>query len=155
MAVVEVKLSEFGRVIQKYSSERLEDLRKATIKGVIRSLPDIVASSPVDLGQYAASWDFTETEKSVILGNFAPHAPIIESGARPGFTPPIGPLLAWAKRILQSSSQPPNYDSEVWRLAKGTQNKIFKEGITPKKVLEGNIPGIIKNVLIEMKKLSV
>lgn len=149
MSTKVVKLENFANELKEFSRATLAEQRKAVVSGVLRSLPDLVAASPVDTGQYAASWQFTETESSVILGNFAPHAPIIEKGARP-FTPPIGPLLAWAKRVLKSSSQPPNYESKVWALAKAVQNKIAAQGMKPRNILEKALPGIIENIRKEL-----
>lgn len=149
MSVKTVKLENFAQELKEFSEATLEQQKKAVVSGIVKSIPDLVANSPVDTGQYAASWDFTETEKSVILGNYAPHAPIIEKGARP-FTPPIAPLLAWAKRVLQDTSQPPNYSPEVWNLARGVQNKIAREGMRPRNVLENMIPRIIANIKQEL-----
>lgn len=153
MSTKTVQLKDFGKELKKDFNIRLKEQKAAVVKGVLKSIPDLVAQSPVDTGQYAASWDFSADERRVILGNFAPHAPIIERGARP-FTPPIRPLLAWAKRVLRSSSQPPDYDSEVWALAKGVQNKIAAEGMKPRHILENQIPSIIENVRMELKKLE-
>lgn len=146
-----VKIENLSRELKEFSGKTLKENKAAVLSGVLKSIPDLVAASPVDTGQYAASWDFTTTETSVILGNFAPHAPIIEHGARP-FTPPIGPLLAWAKRVLKSSSQPPDYDPEVWKLAKGVQKKIAAEGMQPRNILENMIPKIIENIREELKR---
>jgi len=140
-----VRIENFSSELKKFTKATLEDQQRAVADGVLRSLPELVANSPVDTGSYAASWDFTLDENSAILGNFAPHAPIIERGARP-FTPPLGPLLAWAKRVLNDPSQPPNYSDRVWALAKGTQNKISQHGMEPKHILENAIPGIIENI---------
>lgn len=130
----------------------MEDLHKATVLGIAQSIPDLVERSPVDTGLYAQSWDFTETEFGAIVGNYAPHAAIIENGARP-FTPPIGPLLAWAKRVLKDPSQPPEYSSEVWALAKGTQKKIASFGMEPKHIMEQMIPTIIERIKAEYQRL--
>lgn len=146
-------MSSLAEELGAFTDAHLANLQKATVTGIARSLPDVVESSPVDTGLYAQSWMFTETEFGAILANTAPHAPIIEFGARP-FRPPMGPLLAWAKRVLQDSSQPPNYSSEVWALAKGTQNKIAREGMMPKKVMEKAIPGIIENIKAEYQSLG-
>ena len=110
----------------------------------------LAAASPVDTGMYAASWDMTVEERSVIMGNYAPYAGIIEHGARP-HRPPIGPLLAWAKRVTQSSSQPPDYDRHVWALAMAVQKKIEREGQAPKHVMENLIPAIIENIKEELR----
>lgn len=151
MATKIVRLENFASEIKGFSKATIEKQRKAVINGVIQSVPDLIAASPVDTGQYVASWDFDVNEKRAILGNFAPHAPIIERGARP-FRPPLGPLLAWAKRVLRDPSQPPDYSPEVWRLAVGTQKKIEKEGMQPRNVLEKQIPKIIENIRAELAR---
>lgn len=145
-----VKLMNFSQELKRFSEATVKQQKEAVTSGVLKSMSDLVKNSPVDTGQYAASWAFNSDETSAILGNYAPHAPIIEIGARP-FTPPIGPLLAWAKRVLRSSSQPPNYDDEVWRLAKGVQNKIANEGMKPRHVLEKMLPTIIENIRVELE----
>ena len=150
MSTKVVRLENFAHELREFNKGTLEQQRQAVAGGAMKSLPDLVAASPVDTGQYAASWDFTQTEQSAILGNYAPHAPIIEHGARP-FTPPIGPLLAWAKRVLKNPSQPPDYDSEVWALAKGVQKKIAAEGMKPRNILEKAIPKIIENIVMELQ----
>lgn len=147
-----VNLRDFSEEIGIFRDAQIEALKKAAIAGVSRSIPDLVKGSPVDTGLYAASWDFTPTETSVLLGNYAPYAGIIEYGARP-FTPPIGPLLAWAKRVLQDPSQPPEYSDRVWALAKGVQNKIAAEGMKPRAVMEQMIPTILANIKAEYEAM--
>lgn len=153
MTTKTVVLNDFAKELENFTEERLEDYQRATVEGVAKSIPTLVQNSPVDTGLYAQSWDFTADEKRVILGNTAPHAPIIERGARP-FTPPIAPLLAWAKRVLKDSSQPPDYSNQVWALARGVQQKIAREGIKPRKVLERSLPAIIENIRREMQKIG-
>jgi hypothetical protein len=121
--------------------------------GLTRSLPLMAELSPVDTGLYAQSWDLTVTEEKAVFGNYAPHAAVIEYGARP-FTPPIGPLLAWAKRVLKDGSQPPNYSSNVWALAKYTQKKIAAEGMKPRAILQNAMPMIMQNIRDELKRLN-
>jgi hypothetical protein len=152
MSVRTVNLRDFAKELGRFSERHVEEVRNATARGVLASIPDLVRASPVDTGLYAQSWDMTVTETSVILGNYAPHAPIIEHGARP-FTPPLGPLLAWAKRVLGDPSQPPDYSDRVWALAKATQKKISERGMEPKHILENAIPGIIANIREEYRKL--
>lgn len=147
-----VDLDKFSAELGNFTKQSLATKKKAVIGGVARSIPDLVAASPVDTGLYAASWDFTVEENSVIIGNYAPYAGIIEDGARP-FTPPLGPLLAWAKRVTGSGSQPPDYDSEVWALARYTQKKIEREGMRPRHILENMIPTIIENIRKELVSL--
>lgn len=153
MATKVIQLSELSRELGRFTEVHIDDMRKAATLGVLRSIPDLVAASPVDTGLYAASWDFTADEKMAVIGNYAPHAPIIEHGARP-FTPPIGPLLAWAKRVLQDGSQPPEYSDRVWALAVGTQKKIQREGMKPRNILENALPGILANIKRELEELE-
>lgn len=154
-----VDLKDFAKEIGVYTDASIRDLRNATARGVARSIPDLVAASPVDTGLYAASWDFTVEEEAVILGNYAPYAGIIEDGARP-FTPPLGPLLAWAKRVKgmggkNDTGQPEtNYSPEVWALAKYVQKKIADEGMKPRHVMQNTLPKIMLNIKAEMKRLG-
>ncbi len=153
MSVKRISLKDLGREIDGFGKATLEKQKKAVVLGITKSLPMLAEKSPVDTGAYAASWSFTEYETKCVLGNYAPHAPIIEYGARP-FTPPIAPLLAWAKRVLQDSSQPPNYSSHVWALAKYTQAKIAREGMKPRLILTDAMPDIIKNIESELRRIK-
>lgn len=153
MASKTVRLQDLSKELGEFTEESLKVQKQAVVSGMVKSIPELVRTSPVDTGQYANSWDISLSETRAILGNFAPHAPVIERGARP-FKPPIKPLLAWAKRVLKSSSQPPNYDSEVWGLARGVQKKIMEEGMQPKNVLEKALPKIIANIQKEFERLG-
>lgn len=151
MPVKTINLRDFSKELGKFSKNHLDRVRAAVSTGIMRSIPDLVKASPVDTGQYAASWDYIEGKEMVMVGNFAPHAPVIEYGARP-HTPPIKPLLQWAKRVLRDPSQPPEYSPEVWRLAKGTQQKIARYGQAPRHIMEKNVPMILKNIEMELKR---
>lgn len=148
-----MNLADFAKELGIHNKEHLAKLQEATLLGIAQAVPLLVETSPVDTGLYAQSWQFRKEEFGAILGNTAPHASIIEYGARP-FTPPIGPLLAWAKRVLMDPSQPPDYSPEVWGLAKGTQKKISEEGMRPKHVMENAIPEIIENIKAEYMRMN-
>lgn len=149
-----VSMKDLAKEIRGFGDALLVEQRSAVVRGLARSIPMLVKASPVDTAQYASSWDFSASEESAIIGNFAPHAPVIEYGARP-FTPPIGPLLAWAKRVLQDPSQPPEYSDAVWGLARGTQMKIAREGMQPRLVLTTALPDIIENIATEFKAIRI
>ena len=151
MATKTIELSSFSEELKKWSEGHTKAFKDATTNQVLKAIPRLVEKSPIDTGLYAQSWDTQMEQDGITLGNHAPHAPIIENGARP-FTPPLGPLLAWAKRVLQDPSQPPNYSSHVWALAKHTQNKIAAEGMKPYHILENEIPVIMKGIIEEMRK---
>lgn len=165
-----VKLDEFAGVLEAFALRSLAAKKAAVLRGLARSIPMLVARSPVDTGFYAASWGFNETEYGAIIGNYAPYAGVIEHGARP-FTPPIGPLLAWAKRVLTGSraidengqatgavlrdtGQPEtDYTPEVWALAKHVQAKITQFGMQPRNIMENAIPEIMDNIRQELQSL--
>ena len=151
MAVKVIGIEHFSRDMRKFIKTRQEEYRKSVIKSVIDYLPDLVKDTPVDTGEMASSWDYEEHSKGVDLGNYAPHSPIVEYGSRP-FKPPIRPLLAWAKRVLKDASQPPKYSSDVWKLAKGTQKKIMKEGMAPKHIMEKTLPKILESIQEDMER---
>ena len=153
MRKITVSLDDFGDELEKFSKLHIDHQKAVVVKGIAKSIHTIISESPVDTGLYASSWDFTIEEESVLFGNFAPHAPIIEHGARP-FTPPLAPLLAWAKRVLQDGSQPPDYSDRVWALASYTQKKIKEQGMQPKNVLKNAIPVIIENIKEELRNMQ-
>lgn len=150
MASKTVRLSDFSKEIKGLTQLNIQTQRQAVARAFARAIPRLVEASPVDTGLYAQSWDFTVDEKNAVLGNFAPYAPIIEYGARPHWMP-IEPLLAWAKRVLQDSSQPPEYSPAVQALARGTQAKIAREGSAPQHILENELPRIIEDVKRELQ----
>lgn len=156
-----VDLADFSKELGSFAQLSLKAKRQAVVSGVARSIPDLVAASPVDTGLYAASWDMTVLEQSVVLGNYAPYAGVIEYGARP-FKPPLEPLLAWAKRVLSGqknssgqkieTGQPEtDYSDEVWALAIYTQKKIEQYGMQPRHIMEDAIPQIIANIKEELQ----
>jgi len=151
MTVKTVDLADFAEELGKFSTLSISKKKKAVVRGIAKSMPDLVAASPVDTGLYAQSWDMSIQEQSVIIGNYAPYAGVIEFGARPHKTP-IGPLLAWAKRVLGDKSQPESgYSKHVWALALHVQKKIEAEGQLPKHIMEKMIPKIIENIKEELK----
>ncbi len=149
-----VKLADFSVHLGEFSGVHIDKIKLAVVMGLERAIPDLVKASPVDTGQYANSWDTSISEKSASIGNYAPHAPIIEFGARP-FTPPLSPLLAWAKRVLNDPSQPPDYSPEVWGLAVYTRNKIEKFGQAPKHIMSKHIPMMIEYIEKELKRYGI
>lgn len=142
-----VQLDKFSDELKKYSKENIELYKLSVVDALFKNLEGLVKSSPVDTGLYAQSWDLILTEKNALLGNYAPHAAIIEFGARP-FTPPLKPLLDWARRVLKKS----NYDSHVWALAKYTQKKIENEGMQPRHILTNALDKILNDIRINLRK---
>ena len=149
-----VDIRDFGREFRGYSKKLGKEFNRIVANQVVRAIPRLVEKSPVDTGEYANSWDFTADEKKIILGNFAPHATIIEFGARP-FKPPIQPLLEWARRVLQDTSPAGEFSPDVRRLAYATQKKIERQGMKPHHILTNEIPVIIEEIKKEVSQMKV
>lgn len=141
-----VQLNKFAEELKEYADKNIAEYKKAVVSALTNALPRLVANSPVDTGLYAQSWNLDVDEKRAILGNFAPQAPIIEFGARP-FTPPLAPLLAWAKRVLKKSE----VDDDCWALAKYTQMKITEYGMKPKFILTNEMENIMNDIRDSIK----
>lgn len=162
MSTRRVNLEDFADELGDFGQYSVKAVKRAIVRGIARSIPDLVENSPVDTGLYAQSWDFHATEFGAIVGNYAPYAGVIEHGARP-FKPPLPPLLAWAKRVLtgqhnaqgekiQTGQPETDYAPEVWALAIHTQKKIEAEGMMPHHILENEIPRIIDNIRLELER---
>ena len=142
-----VSLDKFAGELKKYAEKDIQKYKASVIDALYKNLSVLVKNSPVDTGLYAQSWDLILTEKSALLGNYAPHAAIIEFGARP-FKPPLKPLLDWARRVLKK----PDHDAHVWALAKYTQNKIAEQGMQPKHILTDSLDKIVNDIRMNLRK---
>ena len=148
-----VEVREFSRVFKKFGEKLGEEFKTIVADNVVSAIPRLVEQSPVDTGELSSSWDWEASKEKISLGNFAPHASFIEFGVRP-HKPPIGPLLAWAKRKLKDPSQPPEYSPRVWSLARGVQKKIEERGQEPHHILQNEIEVIVENIKRQAKKLE-
>lgn len=58
-----------------------------------------LAKPPVDRGTYRRSFRFDDVKDGAVIYNFAPYAPVLEYGRRPGQkAPPIAAIAAWIER---------------------------------------------------------
>lgn len=148
-----IDIKDFPNEFKKYAEKLGDQFKKIVVEEAVNAIPRLVEATPIDTGLAASSWDLEATKELIRIGNTAPHFPVLEFGSRP-HTPPIGPLLAWAKRQLRDPSQPPNYSNQVWALAKGVQKKIQKYGQQPLYILTKEIPILIREIQKRAEKLS-
>ena len=131
-------VKEFGKD-SKYLKRHKKQIYEAVYNGCLQSVEPMAKRSPVDTGLYASAWETRKVNQDLIsFGNTAPYAVVIEKGARP-FSPPIGPLLAWASRQLQLPEEHP----EVRSFAYGIKKTIEREGMEPKNILEKGIEEVV------------
>ncbi len=99
-----VTISEFQRILTKLAPE----LEGACIRGlragalylertVKVEIQQTQPYAPIDRGELINSVDTTFVPDGAIVSVDAPHAAIMEYGARP-FRPPLAPILEWVKR---------------------------------------------------------
>lgn len=104
MPTYKVTLSEFQRILTKLAP----DLEGACIRGLRSGAlflertvhAEIQQAQPypaIDRGELLASVDTSMVPDGAIVSVDAPHAGVMEMGARP-FRPPLAPILEWVKR---------------------------------------------------------
>jgi hypothetical protein len=112
----------------------------AQLKSAHATLRRVVMKSPRDRGEYALGWEVKPIPgrvPGVNLENNAPHAGIIELGARP-FWPPIGPLIEWARRKARDLGL--DTESDIKGFAYAVQRAIARRGLPPRYIMRNQIP---------------
>lgn len=113
---------------QQIQGAVVRGLRSAAQRGVGIIVQEIDTAQPhpaVNTGGMRQSARAVNTPDGAIVEVDAPHAAIINNGARP-FNPPIRPLVVWAMRKFGVTER------EAWRIAKGVAKKIAAQGIEPR-----------------------
>lgn len=101
-----------------------------------RTLRKVSKDSPVDRGEYKHGWSVRRAlGNHPHLANDAPHAGIIELGARPHWAP-FAPLYEWAQRKAADIGIAP---PDVYGFAKAVQAKIAAEGQAPKFIMRNRL----------------
>ncbi len=107
----------------------LRGLRSAALRGKGFVVEEISTARPhpaVDRGTMRNSVVVRSRPKGALVTVDAPHAPVMEDGARP-FFPPLAPLAAWAKRKGLAQS-----DKEAQGVAFAIAKAMSKRGIEPR-----------------------
>ena len=118
-------------------AELLRKMPKALRGGVVQGLQnaglhlerdvvvEIERKKVVDTGELKQSVTTTKTKNGAIVSVNAPHAAVMEYGARP-FTPPFAPILAWVKR-KQLLPIGPRTTPQPAKLRPGASGPVFRE----------------------------
>lgn len=104
MAGYSITLTEFERVVLRFEPKiraaYVKALRTAALRlegMVVEEIQQTTPYAAVDTGELMRSVDTTFVDDGAIVTVAAPHAGVMEWGARP-FKPPIAPLVEWVKR---------------------------------------------------------
>lgn len=177
MGVHVVTIPQFQRILIAMTPE----IRRACIRGlrggalylhrtVVVEIGESTPYPAVDTGELRNSVDTEFTDEGAIVDVKAPHAAVMEHGARP-FTPPLAPLIEWAKRKglargagrsmprgTSRAARRDREDQEAVRIARAVQRKIAKVGIAPRnyfaKAVARSTPVIRAEVDMELARLG-
>lgn len=165
--------------LEQFEEAGVRALRRAARRGlgvVQRTIAATAPYAPVDSAQYRRGWTVSNVADGAVVFNPVPYAPVIEEGSRP-HTPPIGPLLEWARRKLRGrvfvshtrlrdrkeikarGQQLLDLREEAAQgLAHGVMWKIRHRGQPGRKVLERSWPemerGAEKDIVRELARLD-
>lgn len=120
--VIRVAARDVPRGVQEMSRDMLQAIARGTNQGAQRARTYLVRRTPVDQGQLKASWEIergterrprarwlrSKDVKLAELKNRAPHAGIVELGARPHPVSEEGiqAIARWAMRVLTFKTPP-------------------------------------------------
>lgn len=130
--------------------------RKASFDAAGPTLRRVVKKSPVDTGLFKSSWQIaTELsrngQENVVIRNDAPHAGVVEGGARPHW-PPLQPLVEWVernaaklgfvnpRRFRGRASLTAEQKAHAYQIARAIQAKIARQGQKPTHIMRSEIP---------------
>lgn len=99
VATVQCTAEELAFQYQAHEQELKHQIRVAALDAAYATLRPVARATPVDLGEMKNAWTVREGpgEVAAELRNDAPHAGIVELGARPHW-PPFEPIFEWALR---------------------------------------------------------
>lgn len=179
--VIRLTPEQLSKTLRSHEKTLPKAIADGITKSAHRSRTVLVRKSPVDLGQYKNSWRVTGTGAASAIVNDAPHAGIIEKGARPHGVNRAGieALTAWALRKLVSGEMASKLKADntrqyknqygTWGARKGRRRsaalekeakgiafaiaaKLKKEGQKGRFIVEGSMPQLVKILQIEVAK---
>jgi len=138
---------DIGKLPEKLETAIIRGLRSAAARGVTEVVQAMHATTPHppnDTGELMRSVEHSALPRGGRVAVDAPHAAVMENGARP-FRPPLAPLVHWAKRKFGVN------DKEAKRIARAVQRKIATTGIAPRGYFRRAMRNIRKLVPIEVE----
>ncbi len=137
-----IRITSFASLLRKQAKEMPRQIRKGLRAGVRRGKAVLVRRTPRYLGEMANSWSDREMSSGAQLHNDAPHAGVVERGARPHGVNAEGreAIEVWFMRQRGLT------EIEAKAAAAGYIEKLKREG------QEGLF--IVEKALDELKKLA-
>lgn len=109
---VVIRPGQLGAFVRSSVKRNLDAVRRGVRNGLLRGATVLSKAGPVDQGILKNAWKIVASEGGMpALVNDAPHAGIVERGARPHM-PPLEPILEWVKRHLRAFGlRPPRFSA--------------------------------------------
>jgi len=173
MSVIDLRPEEVPGLLKRHAKEMPEAIARGAMAAAHRARTRLVRVSPVDLGQYKNSWAIKDIKsgnvRNISVINDAPHAGIIELGARPHKVNAAGieALKEWAKRhmLLAAVKSARRYrgkkakaelmsqiDEAALRIAFAIAKKIEKRGQKGRFIVEKEMPTIQRWLAMELAR---
>lgn len=150
--------SDLGRLMALHAGERMRRMEEAQFEAAQAGVEIVRPLLPRDLGTLQDSVHARRIPGGAELTIDAPHAPMIEAGARP-HTPPLGPLIEWVTRhaaffvlldqgdvegrpmrSVRARAKQTIGQAGIVRIARAIQQKIAREGSPPRWIMKGSRP---------------
>jgi hypothetical protein len=135
---MKVQLDQLSGVLVRQHAKNMDRIDRGLIRAAKRGKAHMVKVTPTDQGQLRNSWQ----AQGRLLRNDAPHAGIVELGARPHGVNNAGmlALIAWAKRHGAST------EKEAKAMAWGIAMKLRRVG--------QRATHFVRNELVELTKIA-
>lgn len=181
--IITIRPGQLGAFVKKSAPRTAEAVKRGIQNGLRRGMAHMVRQTPVDQGILKNAWKvIVASDGGSALINDAPHAGIVERGARPHM-PPLEPILEWVKRHLRNfgiksptwkgSSKAmgsgkgyaaraekvrahvekvAEFEDDVLAIAEAIRWKIAKHGQAPTWFVKSNLPQLRALVQDEVEK---
>lgn len=129
-----IHFEDFAVDIERLTDRAFRASRAALFTAAVNAKAIARQAAPEDQGKLKRGFVVSLTPTGARLENVEPHATPQEHGTRP-FTPPRGPLLAWARRKVARGRGRGrgSREQQAQRLAAGAIRSIQRRGIIPKR----------------------
>lgn len=161
-----VEAEQLGAAFREEQARHKRAIGRAMLRAAHRGMPIVVKATPSDRGTARAAWQVRKrfnkhgTPIGADLYNSAPHAGILEMGARPHW-PPLMPILRWVvrkfglqlnqkgKRSFESFDEVPY---GTYLVARAIQKKIAQKGSKAHRMVGNNLTKLRLIALRETKR---
>lgn len=142
VSVIRTTPDKIGKLLQRRAKAHEKGVRRAALSAAHRGKAMIGRYTPSDLGQLSLSWNVRGDAKGALLAelyNDAPHAGVVEMGARPHKVSAEGwgAIYEWVERHFPEARDEEGgvdaygNDPEVSRITWAIVKKIGREGQKP------------------------